>query len=85
MDQMKIIYRTVQGLKSVSEEDIGIESNLLPVADFQSLQNLEERLRKFPDFQKQLVSQLYFRYRCINAQLFCFNIYACSCSLMKFT
>lgn len=42
MDQMKIIYRTVQGLKSVSEEDIGLEANLLPVADLQSLQNLEE-------------------------------------------
>lgn len=62
MDQMKIIYRTVQGLKSVSEEDIGLEANLLPVADLQSLQNLEERLRKFPDFQKQLVSQLYSRH-----------------------
>ncbi|XP_026094305.1 uncharacterized protein LOC113066597 isoform X2 [Carassius auratus] len=58
MDQMKIIYRTVQGLKSVSEEDIGLEANLLPVADLQSLQNLEERLRKFPDFQKQLISML---------------------------
>jgi len=47
MDQMKIIYRTVQGLKSVREEHIGLEANLLPLADLQSLQNLEERLRSF--------------------------------------
>ncbi len=55
MDQMKIIFKTVQGLKSVAEEEIGVEPNLLALADRQSVENLEERLRSSPDLKNQLV------------------------------
>lgn len=55
MDQMKIIFTTVQGLKSVAEEEIGVEPNLLPLADRQSVENLEEQLRNSPDLKNQLV------------------------------
>ncbi|MED6268191.1 hypothetical protein CHARACLAT_019880 [Characodon lateralis] len=54
MDQMKIHFTTVQGLKSATEEDIGVEPNLLPLADPQSVENLEERLRNSPDLKNQL-------------------------------
>ncbi|XP_049427270.1 uncharacterized protein LOC125885642 [Epinephelus fuscoguttatus] len=57
MDQMKIIFTTVQGLKSVAEE-IGVEPNLLPLADRQSVENLEERLRNSPDLKNQLRNAL---------------------------
>ncbi|MEQ2189761.1 hypothetical protein GOODEAATRI_028638 [Goodea atripinnis] len=53
MDQMKIIFTTVQGLKSATEEDIGVEPYLLPLADPQSVENLEERLRNSPDLKNQ--------------------------------
>ncbi|MED6240192.1 hypothetical protein ATANTOWER_017279 [Ataeniobius toweri] len=58
MDQMKIIFTTVQGLKSATEEDIGVEPNLLPLADPQSIENLEERLRNSPDLKNQLKNGL---------------------------
>lgn len=48
LDQMKIIFTTVQGLKSVAEEEIGVEPNLLPLADRQSVENLDKRLRNSP-------------------------------------
>ncbi|MEQ2234473.1 hypothetical protein ILYODFUR_032116, partial [Ilyodon furcidens] len=54
MDQMKIIFTTVQGLKSATEEDIDVEPNLLPLADPQSVENLEERLGNSPDLKNQL-------------------------------
>lgn len=36
MDQMKIIFTTVHGLKSVAEEEIGVEPHLLPLADLKN-------------------------------------------------
>ncbi|MEQ2306712.1 hypothetical protein AMECASPLE_011070, partial [Ameca splendens] len=58
MDQMKINFTTVQGLKSATEEDIGVEPNLLPLAHPQSVENLEERLRNSPDLKNQLKNAL---------------------------
>ncbi|MED6287172.1 hypothetical protein CHARACLAT_013648 [Characodon lateralis] len=58
MDQMKIIFTTVQGLKSATEEAIGVEPNLLPLAHPQSVENLEERLRNSPDLKNQLKNAL---------------------------
>lgn len=55
MDQIKILFTTVQGLKTVTEEEIGVEPNLLPLADRQAVENLEERLRNSPDLKNQLV------------------------------
>ncbi|KAL3970498.1 kelch-like protein 33 [Sarotherodon galilaeus] len=54
MDQIKILFTTVQGLKTVTEEEIGVEPNLLPLADRQAVENLEERLRNSPDLKNQL-------------------------------
>lgn len=55
LDQMKSIFKTVQGLNSIAQETTGIEQDLLPVSDVQTLQNLEERLG-CSDFKNQLVS-----------------------------
>lgn len=55
MDQMKIIFTTVQGFKSVTEEEIGIEQNLLPLTDRESLEKLEEQLTTTPNLKIQLV------------------------------
>lgn len=61
MDQMKIIFKTVRGLKSVAEEEIGVEPNLLPLGDRQSVENLEEQLRNSPDLKNQLVRMSSFK------------------------
>lgn len=52
---MKIIFTTVQGFKSVTEEEIGIEQNLLPLTDCESLEKLEEQLTTTPNLKIQLV------------------------------
>lgn len=55
MDQMKIIFKTIQGLNSGAEIETGVEPNLLPLADCQSVENVEEQLRNSPDLKNQLV------------------------------
>lgn len=55
MDQMKIIFTTVQGLKAVAEEEMGVEPNLLPLADPLAVTDLEEQLRSNPDLKNQQV------------------------------
>ncbi|XP_072554361.1 uncharacterized protein [Paramormyrops kingsleyae] len=57
LEQMKSIFKTVQGLKSIAEEETGIEQDLLPVADVHALENLEERLGN-NDFKNQLIHYL---------------------------
>lgn len=58
MDQLRIIFKTLQGMKATDEAEIGLDRNLLPVKDVSSLQNLEEQLQSIPDLQKQLVNTL---------------------------
>lgn len=55
MDQLRIIFKTLQGIKSTDEAEIGLDQTLLPLKDVISLQNLEEQLQSSPDFRKKLV------------------------------
>lgn len=55
MDQLRIIFKTLQVTKASDEAEIGLDRNVLPLKDISSLQNLEEQLRSNPDLQKQLV------------------------------
>lgn len=55
MEQLRIIFKTLQGMKSTDEAEIGLDRNLLPLKDVGSLQSLEEQLQSSPDLQKQLV------------------------------
>lgn len=55
MDQLRIIFKTLQSMKSSDEEEIGLDPNILPLKDAESLDNLEEQLGSNPDLQKQLV------------------------------
>ncbi|XP_051991839.1 uncharacterized protein LOC127650438 [Xyrauchen texanus] len=58
MEQLRIIYKTLQGMKVADEAEIGLDPNLLPLGDHSSLHNLEEQLNSSPDLQKQLVNTL---------------------------
>ncbi len=55
MEQMRIIFKTLQGMKATDEAEVGLERNLLRLPDVPSLQSLEEQLQSSPDLQKQLV------------------------------
>lgn len=53
MDQLWIIFKTLQVRKRSDEAEIGLDLNFLPLKDVRSLQNLEQ-LQSNPDLQKQL-------------------------------
>lgn len=55
IEQLRIIFKTLQGMKATDEAEIGLDRNLLPLKDAGSLQSLEEQLQSSPDLQKQLV------------------------------
>ncbi|KTF79429.1 hypothetical protein cypCar_00039317, partial [Cyprinus carpio] len=58
MDQLRIIFKTLQSMKSTDESQTGMAQNVLPLKDVSSLQDMEEQLRSNPDLQKQLVHTL---------------------------
>lgn len=55
MEQMRIIFKTIRGMKAIDEAEMGLDQNLLPLPDVGSLQSLEEQLQSSPYLQKQLV------------------------------
>lgn len=55
IDQLRIIFKTLQVMKRSDVAEICLDRNLLPLKDVNSLQNLEEQLQSNPDLQKQLV------------------------------
>lgn len=55
MDQLRIIFKTLQSMKSTDESETDLARNLLPLKDVSSLQDMEEQLQSNPDLQKQLV------------------------------
>ncbi|XP_065152686.1 uncharacterized protein [Paramisgurnus dabryanus] len=58
MDQLRIIFKTLQSMKSTDESQTDLAQNVLPLKDVSSLQDIEEQLRSNPDLQKQLVHAL---------------------------
>ncbi|XP_047670293.1 uncharacterized protein LOC113657002 [Tachysurus fulvidraco] len=58
MDQLRIIFKTLQCMQSSPETEIGLDRNLLPLKDLSSLQNMEDNLQSTPDLHKQLVNTL---------------------------
>ncbi|KAA0716624.1 hypothetical protein E1301_Tti020360 [Triplophysa tibetana] len=58
MDQLRIIFKTLKGMKSTDEAEIGLDQTLLPLKDVISLQNMEEQLQSSPYFRKKLVNTL---------------------------
>ncbi|XP_067251353.1 uncharacterized protein [Chanodichthys erythropterus] len=58
MDQLRIIFKTLQSMKSADETETVLDRNLLPLKDVSSLQEMEEQLHSNPDLQKQLVNTL---------------------------
>lgn len=58
MDQLRIIFKTLQSMKPTEEAEAVLDRNLLPIKDVGSLEDIEEQLRSNPDLQKQLVNKL---------------------------
>ncbi|XP_048010172.1 uncharacterized protein si:dkey-242h9.3 isoform X2 [Megalobrama amblycephala] len=58
MDQLRIIFKTLQSMKSADETETVLDRNLLPLKDVSSLQEMEEQLHSNLDLQKQLVNTL---------------------------
>ncbi|GAA6081362.1 uncharacterized protein LOC113085053 isoform X1 [Tachysurus ichikawai] len=58
MEQLRIIFKTLQCMQSSQETEIGLDRNLLPLKDLSSLQNMEDSLRSTPDLHKKLVNTL---------------------------
>ncbi|GAA6094693.1 uncharacterized protein LOC113085053 isoform X1 [Tachysurus ichikawai] len=58
MDQLRIIFKTLQCMQSSQETEIGLDRNLLPLKDLSSLQNMEDNLWSTPDLHKKLVNTL---------------------------
>ncbi|XP_019735241.1 uncharacterized protein LOC109521683 isoform X3 [Hippocampus comes] len=58
LEQLRIIFQTLQGMKAADEAEMGLDPNLLPLKDVGSLQSLEEQLHINPDLQKTLVNTL---------------------------
>ncbi|XP_067309541.1 serine/arginine repetitive matrix protein 2-like [Pseudorasbora parva] len=58
MDQLRIIFKTLQSMKSADESETDLDRNLLPLKDISSLQDMEEQLHSNPDLRKQLVNTL---------------------------
>ncbi|XDV37898.1 hypothetical protein PO909_007424, partial [Leuciscus waleckii] len=58
MDQLRIIFKTLQSMKSTDESQTDLAQNVLPLKDVTSLQDMEEQLRSNPDLKKQLVHAL---------------------------
>lgn len=54
MDQIKIIYKTIQGLEIPSEDELLLSS--FPLNDQQSVEQMEAELHDNPELHKQLVS-----------------------------
>lgn len=55
MDQLRIIFKTLQSMKSADESETVLDRNLLPLKDVSSLQDMEEQLHSNPDLRKQMV------------------------------
>lgn len=55
MDQLRIIFKTLQVMKLSDEAEIDLDRNVLPRKGVSSSQNLEEQPQINPDLQKQLV------------------------------
>ncbi|XP_016117366.1 serine/arginine repetitive matrix protein 2-like [Sinocyclocheilus grahami] len=58
IDQLRIIFKTLQSMKSADESETDLDRNLLSLKDVSSLQDMEEQLHSNPDLRKQLVNTL---------------------------